>query len=178
MIHPTRRSFVAGMLATLIVIPLQPAQACPGAQLHAQIVFDSAPYHMPPGLVAKNFHLTNQVPDFEQWRLPRDFSFKEKNIEMRHFSFIGIGASFNPWTHWFTSSMPEWLVAKPKYMPIFAPTSSCTGRFRPFEHKIDQTLLLVGKILTMTNGEPAFAAASFRDYDNQWETYNSRIGSF
>lgn len=97
---------------------------------------------------------------------------------MRHFSFIGLGAEINPWTHWFTSLLPDWLVGRPEYVPIFAPTSSCTVRFQPMDSEIDQTVLLVGKTLTMTDGKPAFAASSYRAYGDRWETYNSRLGEF
>ncbi len=177
MSHFTRRYFVAGMLATLITIPLQRAQACLHAGLHSHITFDDVPDNLPSGLVAKHFHLTNRVPEFENWRKPLEISFKDKNVKMGYFSFIGMGTSINPWTHWLTSRLPDWLVSKPAYIPIFAPISSCTERFAPFGDKIDRELILVGKTLTQTNGEPAFAAASYRESDERWETYSGHVTS-
>lgn len=176
--HLTRRFFVFGMLATLATVPLQPAWACVSAELHAQIVFDEAPDNIPPGLAAKHFHLTNQVPEFNQWSKRRPVAFMKKSPEMRRFSFIGMGASINPWTHWLMSRLPDWLFAQPKYMPIFAPTSSCTVNFWPLEQKIDQTILIVGRPVSLTTGDPAFVAASYRTYGDRWVTYRGSVVSY
>jgi len=174
----TRRFVVASLLAALIALPFQSVQACITGELYEDIVFEDAPDNIPSGLFAKHFHLTNQVPEFESWRKPKSISFQDKNVEMRQFSFIGMGASINPWTYWFTSRLPDWMVSKPEYIPIFAPTSSCSVRFHPLEQKIDREVLLVGKTLLQTNGEPAFAASSYRSYDGLWKTYNSQLGSY
>lgn len=174
---PNRRFFIAGMLATLITIPLQRAQACLGSGMHRQIAFEDVPDSIPPNLIAMHFHLTNQVPEFEKWRKPREISFKDKNVKMGYFSFIGMGASINPWTYWLTSRLPDWLVSKPEYIPIFAPISSCTDKFGPLSGKIDREVMLIGKTLTLTNGEPAFAAASYHEYYELWDTYNGAVSS-
>ena len=171
-----RRQFLTAVLAAMAVLPLQPLGACISSELHQTIAFEDPPDAIPAGLVARHFHLTNQVPQFKQWKVPREVSFERSDLEMRHFSFIGLGAVINPWTHWLTSRMPDWLVRQPDYIPIFAPTSSCTERFAPLSEKMDRTVILVGAPVSMTNGNSAFAAASFREWDGRWATPTGGFG--
>lgn len=177
MSRTTRRSILVAAVAAYAVLPLQAAQACLHADLHANILFEESPDQIPYGLAARHVHLTNQVPEFEIWRDRREFSFEGKDVDMRHFSFIGLGAPINPWTHWLTNMLPEWLVGKPDYEPIFAPTSSCTVRFEPFEKEIDLTVMLVGAPIAMTSGEKAFAAASHQHSGDRWVTHRGYFAS-
>lgn len=175
MINLTVRMLFAA-IAMAAVIPIGSVAACPGPQLHAEIAFESSPRKIPSGLGANYFHLSNQVPEFRQWSKLRSIAIRQARVEMRHFSFIGMGALIDPSTWWLSSILPRWLAPKRKYVAIFAPVSSCTENFFPFERKVDSKILLVGTFLTLASGEQIFAAASYRRWDDRWETHASRYG--
>ena len=152
----------------LALMPFSGLRACLWAGDHATILFDDLPENIPEGLTAKHFHLTNQVEAFEEWRAPRKLDFTE-TVDMRFLSFIGVGAEINPWTNWLIDLLPNWLTPKRDYIPIFAPTSSCTINVRPFEDEFDMDVLLVGRTLNLITGGKAFCAASHRPRDGRWE---------
>lgn len=164
----SRRTFLASGLMALTLMPFSGLRACLWAGDHATILFDDLPENIPEGLTAKHFHLTNQVEAFEEWRAPRKLDFTE-TVDMRFFSFIGVGAEINPWTNWLINLLPDWMTPKRDYVPVFAPTSSCTSNFQPFEDEVDMDILLVGRTLHLITGEKAFCAASYRPRDGRWD---------
>ncbi|QFT77866.1 hypothetical protein FIU90_09995 [Erythrobacter sp. THAF29] len=170
-----RRALIAGLGVTLAAIPFRPLSACIHAGLHARITFKDVPDEVPEGFEVRHVHLTNQVPEFDEWRAAQQVDVAEKDVELRGFSVIGVAAEINPYIYWLTRLLPKNIVGRPNYIPILAPASSCTRNFS-YEEPLDEETILIGRELTLANGGSVFAASSYRQSDDRWETYNSRLG--
>ncbi|QZD90501.1 hypothetical protein K3148_03660 [Qipengyuania aurantiaca] len=163
----SRRTVLAGLFATCAALPFAPVNACVDHSLSARILFDDVPPDLPDGMVAKHIHLVNSGPEFERYTEPMEFEIEGSGDDLKFFSFVGIGTFVNPWTYWFTKRLPEWVTGKPRFFPILAPVSSCTGGVIG---EADMVELFVGNLMSQKNGEPVFVAASKRLSSDRWIT--------